>query len=1051
MHLSHRLFILATAIAATALAAPYSWQQPHATVLPNGDLEWAPLPYEYTPGHVVRYIDYEGGNDTNSGATKASPWRHHPWDPRASSFAESGAPGVDTYVFKCGSIYRGQIIVPERTSGTLADPVRLCSDPSWGEGAAALYGSERVTGRWRKVGTHPSIPQPAKVWAIQLDFVPRALWQVKGTNVTRIDLARTPNWEISDPQDVMSEWWEWQQPEWWKHMRVPDERSKLSNGAYGIDTINLTNTAAYYEDAVVRTEWGIVMGMPMPSRVERFDAEEHALAFSTPFLGPGFLITGQRYFLEDKPHYLDSPGEFWFDKRGHGGTLYVRLPGDTDPNNATLEAARHINLVDSKGMSHVTVCGLTFRFMNYLWNYEWYPFYSPDVRGACIRVLGGGDHITIANCVFEHVNKAVRIEAQAPADTLDRIVVRDNLIRDTDQAAIYIQDYTGGFRNSDPSEMSRLVRVELVRNRLHGISRRFARMEHGHAIQCQHPEDCIAAGNVLSRTWGGGMEIVPLKGNWQLRDAPFARLLVFHNKVTDSLLACNDWGAIRINQGGPGYIYNNVVRNVGGFANWRYRQGKKEGTPRFGHSYYLDGSYKKYLFNNIAWGANNEQGSKYANESAFQTLISFNNAVFNNTAYRFVQASRNQSPQLGRWRYLGNIYQDVSQYVFRHADPPKGKDPNAADAGKQGAEFDLATVAYADNVFYDITGSYGLFEPDGRSYTNLTAMRAAMQSDKLLCSQLGTNASASPLRDPANGDMRPTDATPPVAVKTFVPWPLYAVVGEWHFYENHAHPRKITDYHWYMQAPYPARQNYIDMPRYPLVAEWATADNFTSGPLEDWTMGALQFNGEPARVPHTALGQGAEYAPQDGPPVTVPGEQFKTVDMDTNSFLVEMYFKAPAGSPATLVSKLAEKRGYMLALDPDGKPVCALVAGSNRVKATGSTPVADGKWHHLIAEADRVELMLRIHVDGTLDTESTLELPADASLANLADFLVGGGDAGGFNGAIDFLRVSRGTLADARTTIEELYTWEFDGPFLKDFTGRPRQWGASAAGAIDFE
>ena len=37
---------------------------------------------------------------------------------------------------------------------------------------------------------------------------------------------------------------------------------------------------------------------------------------------------------------------------------------------------------------------------------------------------------------------------------------------------------------------------------------------------------------------------------------------------------------------------------------------------------------------------------------------------------------------------------------------------------------------------------------------------------------------------------------------------------------------------------------------------------------------------------------------------------------------------------------------------------------------------------------------------------------------------------------MDFLRVSRGTLKEAETNIEELYDWEFNGPFLKDFMVR---------------
>lgn len=49
----------------------------------------------------------------------------------------------------------------------------------------------------------------------------------------------------------------------------------------------------------------------------------------------------------------------------------------------------------------------------------------------------------------------------------------------------------------------------------------------------------------------------------------------------------------------------------------------------------------------------------------------------------------------------------------------------------------------------------------------------------------------------------------------------------------------------------------------------------------------------------------------------------------------------------------------------------------------------------------------------------------------------------------DFARIALGTLADAKTTLEELYAWQFDGPFLKDWTGHERQPGQTAAGAID--
>ena len=47
------------------------------------------------------------------------------------------------------------------------------------------------------------------------------------------------------------------------------------------------------------------------------------------------------------------------------------------------------------------------------------------------------------------------------------------------------------------------------------------------------------------------------------------------------------------------------------------------------------------------------------------------------------------------------------------------------------------------------------------------------------------------------------------------------------------------------------------------------------------------------------------------------------------------------------------------------------------------------------------------------------------------------------------MRLARGTLADAKTTIEELHAWQFDGPALRDFTGQPRPEGSGSAGAIN--
>jgi hypothetical protein len=128
-------------------------------------------------------------------------------------------------------------------------------------------------------------------------------------------------------------------------------------------------------------------------------------------------------------------------------------------------------------------------------------------------------------------------------------------------------------------------------------------------------------------------------------------------------------------------------------------------------------------------------------------------------------------------------------------------------------------------------------------------------------------------------------------------------------------------------------------------------------------------------------------------------------------------------------------------------------AGKDTAWRTSATSINDGRWHHVIAEVDRTVHSegIRMYVDGRLN-QSNLggQMPSkNASLSNDADFLVGKGpESDLFAGAMEFLRIARGTLADAETTIDELYAWQFDGPFLRDFAGKPTE-DRRDAGAIE--
>ncbi len=177
----------------------YSWQEPQAKVLPNGNLEWAPKPFVFEKGDSVRYIDFEAGDDAKDGQTQRTAWKHHPWDVNATGESKA-CKGIQTYVFKGGVVYRsGPLKATE--SGAPGKPIRLTRDPSWGAGEAVFNGGYRIKGGWKKgnAAEAPGVPNPENVWYQDIGKKKAdALWQIAGDKVERLHIARWPNFEDTD-------------------------------------------------------------------------------------------------------------------------------------------------------------------------------------------------------------------------------------------------------------------------------------------------------------------------------------------------------------------------------------------------------------------------------------------------------------------------------------------------------------------------------------------------------------------------------------------------------------------------------------------------------------------------------------------------------------------------------------------------------------------------------------------------------------------------------------------------------------------------------------
>lgn len=714
-------------------AGKYSWESAHAKATATGGLEWAPQPFVFEAGASLRYIDYEIGDDRHSGRSKALPWKHHPWDPNATGAAAAGT-GIHTYVFKRGSIYRGSMTV--RESGEPGNPIRLTADPSWGQGGAVICGSARLAGGWTQGAAHQDIPAAGKVWYRDLDFAPRTLWMVKGNKVTRIPLARMPNWKISNPEDIKSEWWSWDYPGN-KSFDVFMKNDQGRELALGIDTRHLTGPKEFYLGAIAWAEFGWVDGTPYPSFVQGFDAGKKGIGFEG-YLGNARsrrIARHHRYYLEDKPHYLDDPeGEFWFEKQGGGGRLYVLLPGGTDPNTVALEAGRESTLIHMEEKRHIAISGLSFRFTNVSWNLTelpWGPNYvlKKQVYPACIRVWGGGFDLNVTHCTFNHVNAGVFMKAVKAGLPLDHVTVTDCDIRETDHGGITIQE---GIQWGDalPDAAGHLLDVKILRNYIRHAGQRAMRVGSPNAIDVANGETVEIAGNIIDRPWHAGVNV---------------------------------------------------------------------------HCAKISGN--------------------------------------------------------GRNQYAVCPNSVLSQ-----------------------------SFAYTIRFKWDASG---------RQET-----------------------------------------------------------------------RQVT------------------------------------------------------------------------------GRDFKSPQVYDTNFLIEAYFRTEPGSTGGVLAEKLSGAGYSLAVNASGGVTFAVTSGGEAVMLRSGVAINDGRWHHLIVEADRAARTLTLYINGRKDREGP-GIGSDRSLENSGDLHVGGTPAGRcFNGTIDFLRICLGTLADAKTDIDELYAWQFSGPFLRDFAGRePR--GRRDAGALE--
>jgi len=923
----------------TLWSAEFSWQQPQAEIDPKGNLSWAPREFEFTAGETVRYIDFENGDDTHEGVSKESPWKHHPWDSNATGRAAE-ASGVATYVFKGGVTYRGFLQADD--SGTEDEPIRLTRDPSWGEGDAIISGAETIEAQWQ-AATQEDVPDgmPAKsVWFVDLGkdaIEPWAVWQVGADGeATRIHIARDPNWTLSNRADPKAEWAEWTSPSR-QHERRIGARDAADEALKG-------KPKDFFEGVYCWSEWGGgiwgAMSLPYRSPVTNYNPETGAIdrVVISP-LFDGWAVAGDRYFMEKHPSYLDHPGEYYFAaptrawptgaKQGFPweykwlptdtktpGRLFIRLPEDANPNDERVEIAVRTQGLRIFDQNHIEVSGLTFSRFNVPYRPQ-----NPNLPGweaydhltqldletfaepSAIMLGGNTSNIRVANNRFYHVPAVVKgTPWRAPNiaanqvfpnlsggafDSFGEFEISDNDIENVDHEGINLRGRT--LRGVTLPGTPTLGRVSIMRNRLHHISQRPERSKNSPAIFIGGGNTLAEiAGNEMIDCFGMGIYTSGGKSGGDERTIPLIRFLIYNNRADYVMTSANDWGQIAHWQGGPGYIFNNAASNAPGYRNHEFRDWDKEGKlPTYianAMPYYGDGTYKSYWFNNLAWSDYNAKTSKYRTQAAFHFVLGFQNYIFNNSTWNTNTGAKGSVGNRGG--FLGNIFAHTNSNMINSKSSGNISVAGGGEAAVALNAGTITTVAYTQNLLAD---TLGVSEPVEIG----VAKRQRSQSLSLeefnpIVADVGVLVEQEPYRDIDQRDFRPVkDVTDAVSgVRLFVPWGLYATVGEWQFRHNaNVDPRIIFGEHFYMTDEYVQRDMYYEVPRGDLIAPHASAGSFVPGPLTNWVEnGAMQFNGEDAfaMLSHERLTESYEISSgfydkntEDGTVVRASGKPLK--------------------------------------------------------------------------------------------------------------------------------------------------------------------------------
>ncbi|HOT91644.1 MAG TPA: hypothetical protein PLJ78_04880 [Anaerolineae bacterium] len=445
------------------------------------------------------WVDAEHGSDSNDGLTSDKAFK------TIQKAADLAGPGTIVHILP--GIYR-ETVYPA-LSGSAAEPAVYRAEN--GPGTVIIRGSEPSSAlTWTRLTSDP-IGLPTGVYsnvywadlsAWNLDSPPRFIVEMdspsplppapsplpklgegkgSGDGVrARLPLAREPDWQVVT---------EWKYHEFWwaanggssvagctptpgdnRHCDQPSRSmTQLTDTANdtepaGIEPGNLTTLGSLISGTLVAIDTlqghyvyrrTIVAHDVANGRITVDRICEHDTGTGNPGLG-----WGTKYYVENKPRLLDTPGEWWYDTTTK--RLYLWPPTPANPATLDIEISRRTNGFVLQNRSYIVLDGLTIEFLDgsavYLANWTQHRAYGDTVRNATLRYANWGVYLLQS------------VSATAPPDNaIDGFTLEDSEIAYMDTHAIRLASWWENDADADSFTRSGILNTVIRNNEMHHL------------------------------------------------------------------------------------------------------------------------------------------------------------------------------------------------------------------------------------------------------------------------------------------------------------------------------------------------------------------------------------------------------------------------------------------------------------------------------------------------------------------------------------------------------------------------------------------------------